>query len=93
MKDIEAGIIARHNKRRADYEEEDAPGEFAVTYQPRQSGLYNIYLFGAIVDPRQFIGAIEVMARASEDDMVIVHLQTPGGSIDATDTFISAMRE
>lgn len=93
MKDIEAMVARNAKRRRADYGDDEAPGEFAVTYQPRQSGLYNIYLFGAIVDPAQFIGAIEVMNRAGEDDIVIVHLQTPGGSIDATDTFISAMRD
>lgn len=93
MKDIEA-MQARRNKRKsADYDDDGSPGQFEVTYQPKQSGLYTIYIFGTIVDPSQFIGAIEVMNRASEDDLVVVHLQTPGGSIDATDTFISAMRD
>lgn len=92
MKDLEAMAQRRNSKRKAEYDD-DTPGQFEVTYQPKHCGVYNIYLFGAIVDPAQFIGAIEVMSRATEDDLVIVNLQTPGGSVDATDTFISAMRE
>ncbi len=95
MKDIEA-MASRKNARRkpaADYDDDRAPGMFEVTYQPKNCGVYNIYLFGVIADPNQFIGAIEVLNRATEDDLVVVHLQTDGGSIDATDTFISAMRE
>lgn len=92
MKDIEAGVLARRQKRRGDSGDDDDAAEFAVTCQPQTSFVYNIYLFGAIVDPNQFIGAIEVLNRATEDDVVFVHLQTPGGSIDATDTFLSAMR-
>jgi len=69
------------------------PEEFAVTYTPIRSGTFNIYLVDVIETPRQFLNAIEVMQAATEKDTVIVHLQTPGGSLDATDMFIQAMRE
>lgn len=68
-------------------------GDFEVTYQPRPGGVFNIYLYGTIEDPRQFIGANEVFARAGEEDVVLIHLSTNGGSMDATDTFIQGMRE
>lgn len=71
----------------------DEPEMFQVSYQPAQAGIYNIYLFGDIEQPSQFIPALEVMARASENDMVLVHLHTNGGSLDATDTFLQGMRE
>ena len=78
--------------KRAGYYTEE-PEEFAVTYTPIRSGTFNIYLVDAIETPRQFINAIEVLQTASEKDTVYIHLQTPGGSLDATDTFIQAMRE
>lgn len=81
-------------RRRGDeYDGWGAGQEFDVTYQPKQCGIYNIYLFGIIEDTRQFTGALEVLARASEDDLVCIHLSTPGGNLDATDTFIQGMRE
>lgn len=67
--------------------------EFAVTYTPITAGVFNIYLFGLIEEATQFISAIEVMQQASEQDVVIVHLSTDGGSLDATDSFITAMHE
>jgi ATP-dependent protease ClpP protease subunit len=66
---------------------------FPVTYTPMQAGVFNIYLFGVIEDATQFISAIEVMQQATENDVVYIHLSTDGGSLDATDTFLSAMRE
>jgi ATP-dependent protease ClpP protease subunit len=56
-------------------------------------GTFNIYLLDIIETPRQFLNAIEVLQAASEDDTVVIHLQTGGGSLDATDMFIQAMRE
>lgn len=67
--------------------------DFPVTYMPVKAGVFNIYLFGQIEDATQFISAIEVLNAASEHDVVIIHLSTNGGSLDATDTFIQAMRE
>lgn len=66
--------------------------DFAVYYSPDRSGTYKIYLFGEIEDVRQFQHAVEVMDDAGEGDLVIIHLSTNGGSVDATDTFVTAMR-
>lgn len=71
--------------------EED--GAFPVSYVPVRSGIFNIYLFGPIFDASQFIPAIEVLNAASENDQVVIHLSTPGGNLDATDTLLAAMRE
>lgn len=67
--------------------------EFAVTYTPIQSGVFHIYLFGEIEASEQFISAIEALQAASENDTVVLHLSTIGGSLDATDTFIMAMED
>jgi len=69
----------------------EVPQEFTVTYTPIKSGTFNIYLFGPIEEAAQFMSAIEVLNSASELDEVIIHLSTDGGSMDATDTFLSAM--
>jgi ATP-dependent protease ClpP protease subunit len=69
------------------------PEPFEVTYTPTRGGTFNIYLLDIIETPRQFLNAIEVLQAASEDDTVVIHLQTGGGSLDATDMFIQAMRE
>lgn len=66
--------------------------DFQVSFTPASSGKYSIFLYGEIEDARQFQDAIEALNDASEDDLVVVHLTTNGGSTDATDTFISAMR-
>ena len=67
--------------------------EFAVSFTPIRAGIFNIYLFGVIEDANQFISAIEVLQAAGENDVVLIHLSTDGGSLDATDTFITAMQE
>lgn len=91
---LPASVGRRLPKRqpRADYDEVGCE-DFAVTYAPVQAGIFNIYLFGMIEHASQFIGAIEVLNAASERDVVIIHLSTPGGSLDATDTFLAAMHE
>ena len=80
-----------HNKQLNRYA--DQSDQFPISFEPHRSGTYNIYLFGEIESPTQFIGAIEVMRMATENDTIVIHLQTCGGSIDATDTFIQGMRE
>lgn len=67
--------------------------DFQVSYTPVRSGIFNIYLFGVIEDANQFVAAIEVLQAAGENDVVVIHLSTDGGSLDATDTFITAMRD
>jgi len=81
-----------NNKKQASHNESE-PQEFGITYHPVKQGIYNIYLFGVIESAQQFIGAIEVLAMAGPDDIVVVHLSTDGGSLDATDTFLTAIRE
>lgn len=67
--------------------------DFRVSYVPSSKGTYHVFLFGEIEDAQQFQEAIEVMYVAGEGDVVVIHLSTNGGSVDATDTFIAAMRK
>jgi ATP-dependent protease ClpP protease subunit len=66
---------------------------FEVSVHRSHAMKFNVYLFGTIKEAAQFIPAIEVLQAAGEDDEVHVHLSTPGGSMDATDTFLSAMHQ
>ena len=52
--------------------------------------IFNVFIYRGIESPEQFIPAIEALQVANEDDLVMVHLSTPGGDIDATDTFLHA---
>lgn len=84
--------IPRGPKRRMDYEY-GVYAPFEVTAERSQAMHFNIYLYGPIEDASQFIGAQEVLRHAGEGDVVELHLSTPGGSMDATDTFLQAMHE
>lgn len=66
------------------------PDEFRVSYAST-GGEFNIYLYDEIVSAEQFIPAIEALNHAGPSDEVIIHLSTPGGSMDATDTFLDAL--
>lgn len=94
MEQIENALARRIRPRRdrADYEHA-VYNEFPVSYTPVRAGHYNIYLFGPIEDVSQFIGPIEVLQAAGENDLVEIHLSTPGGDMNATDTFLQAMHE
>lgn len=66
---------------------------FEVSGNRSQAMHFRIRLFGPIFDTSQFVDALEVLQAANEGDIVEVHLSTPGGNMDATDTFLQAMHE
>lgn len=71
----------------------DSPAPFPVTYTPINAGIFTVYVFGLIEECTQFIHAIEALQQATENDTVVIHLSTDGGSLDATDTFLTVMRQ
>lgn len=70
-----------------------APTPFPVTYVPLNAGTFNVYVWGLIEDSTQFIHAVECLQQATENDTVCIHLSTDGGSLDATDTFLTYMKQ
>ena len=68
----------------------DQGNEFAVSCVSRVSNLYTIYLDACIESPQDMRSACQVFTQASDDDEVIVNLNTPGGSVDATQSFLLA---
>ena len=83
--------ISRGRRRKLEYDSAIYSPEFPISYTPVRAGEYHVYLFGPIESSEQFIGALEVFQAATENDVVHVHLSTPGGSMDATDTFLAGM--
>lgn len=79
--------------RSATDEEEAGAGEpfYVSMTELEDQDVYNIFIFKPITDAEQFIPAIQALQQADEGDLVIVNLSTPGGDIDATDTFLQAL--
>jgi ATP-dependent Clp protease protease subunit len=76
---------------RAGRHDDPTPEPFDVSYMPVRAGTYRINLNRAIEDVSQFEYAIQAMDMAGEEDEIEIRLQSPGGSMDATDAFIHAM--
>lgn len=82
----------RMNEQRSHYGN-DEPKEFMVGYTPHRTGTYRIEVSGDIETVDQFSTAIQALEQAKEDDDVVVYLQTNGGSVDAGEAFIHALRK
>lgn len=67
--------------------------EYYVGFVPHRSGTWIIELDEVMTDVRQFSGAIQALRNASENDDVEINLQSCGGSVDAGDAFIHALRK
>lgn len=80
------------NKTRSNYSESYVP-EYNVNFIPHRSGTYRIEIDTGITDVSQFSTAIQVLDMAKEEDEVEVHLQSPGGNVDACGAFIHALRK
>ena len=80
------------NKPR-NYYGNDEPREFNVQFIPNRSGTYVIDINAAIEDVSQFATAIQVLGMAKEEDEVEIHLQCPGGNVDASGAFLHALRK
>lgn len=72
---------------------DDSPQEFSVMYIPNRGGTIEIEINAPIYEVSQFSTAIKMLNMAKEDDEVVIHLQCPGGNVDATDALIHAIRK
>jgi ATP-dependent protease ClpP protease subunit len=78
-------------KPKAGYEDMNVP--FDVSYLPEKTGRWIIEINDGIESSGQFDYAVRALELADEDNPVQVNLQCPGGSLDAADRFIHAMRK
>jgi len=67
--------------------------EFSVNFIPHKSGTYTIEIDDVIESVKQFSTAISVLENATEDDDIIIKIQTPGGLFDAADALVHAIRK
>ena len=67
--------------------------EYQVGFINHKSGKYVIEINAPIEDVAQFSTAIQILSHAEEDDEIEIHLQTPGGDVDATGAFLHALRK
>ena len=67
--------------------------EYYVGFVPHRSGTWIIELDEVMTDVRQFSGAIQALRNATENDDIEINLQSCGGSVDAGDAFIHALRK
>lgn len=70
----------------------DQAEPFAVSYFPDRSGTYKIEINDVIEKASQFSDAVFALEQAKEEDAVEIYLQSPGGSCDAGDYLINAIR-
>lgn len=81
-----------HARPRKEEDEEEGGGAFHVScMEGEESRVFNIFVYGPIESAKQFIPAVEALMSAKPDDVVFVHLSTPGGSVNATDTFLTSL--
>lgn len=82
-----------NNKQHNTYYSEQ-PQEYSVSYYPNKGGVYVINIDDAISHVSQFQTAVQVLGMAKEEDEVEIHLSCcDGGSVDAGDTFLHAMKK
>lgn len=80
------------NRTRVSYDD-GSPEPFNVNYIPEKIGKFTIDIDDGISCVAQFQDAIRVLEMSDEDNPVQINLQSPGGSLDATDAFIHGMRK
>ncbi len=54
---------------------------------------YDIYMCGEILGPEHYIEDFDLIRNAQEDDLITLHLNTPGGRIDTALQFMRVMTE
>ncbi len=74
-------------------DEYDLAQPFDVNYIPFRNGTYVIEINDTIRKVAQFSTAIQALGMAAEDDEIELRIQSYGGSLDAADAFIHALRK
>lgn len=63
---------------------------FMTSSYPK-SFTHNIYIKSVLQEPEEMVTAIDIMANCSEDDDIIFHVSSDGGSLDSLDSLLFAM--
>lgn len=54
---------------------------------------YHLYITGVITQPEDFMEEIHILTTAQPNDVIYIHLNTPGGSLPTTINIIQAIRD
>lgn len=84
MKRLDSDVGANH---------QHAINPFFVSAEEMVLYKYKPRLYGNFETSEDFLNTIEVLERASEDDVVELHINSGGGSADALSTLIHAMKK
>lgn len=63
---------------------------FLTSTYPK-SFVHNVYVKNVLESPEEMVAVIDIMANCSEDDDIIFHINSPGGSVDSLDGLLFAM--
>ena len=69
----------------------DGVNPFIVSGMPR-SYRYNVYLMNYLENPEEMISVIELLDRATEDDLVVFHINSGGGNVNSLMSLLFAMQ-
>lgn len=64
-----------------------------VSFMPVKAGTYEADLYGEIENPSQFSNIISALSIMEENDTFVLNLQSGGGSLDALDCLVHAIRK
>lgn len=64
---------------------------FIVSGIPR-SYRYNVYLMNYLENPEELINIIELLDRATEDDLIVFHINSGGGNVNSLMSLLYAMQ-
>jgi ATP-dependent protease ClpP protease subunit len=86
-------VLNDNSSAKSSYYSNDSQ-EFSVGFIPSKNGVFKIEINSSIDDVSQFSTAIQALDIAKEDDEIEIHLACcPGGSVDASGTFLHALRK
>lgn len=54
---------------------------------------YDVYIYGPIVEPFIYARLFQILRNATDTDIVVLHINTPGGSINTLTAFINILKE
>lgn len=84
----------RPDRDNDDDEEHPNPRNSAPFFANRPlAHLHKFYLVGTIKDPEHYVQWFEIMRNAKENDLVYIHINSPGGNLWTTLQMIRAMGE
>lgn len=76
-----------------DYESLLAPQSSKKIYTTITGKIYDLYLSGEIESPEEYSDWFQVIRTAAPDDVIRIHINSPGGDLLTTVQFLAAMKE